>query len=95
MDSEILAPMLVIIILTVTTGATIVLRGALGKALAERLAGRRMDDKAAGRDQDLTELRDELDDVRGQVVELQERMDFAERLLTQQREAEKLPRGEV
>ena len=90
MPDEALAAMVVMLV-TVTIGATIVLRGALGKALADRIAGRRVSEPAASRDQEISELRDDLEDVRGQVAELQERVDFAERLLTQQREAGKLP----
>lgn len=84
MDPDVLAPMVVMVVLTVTIGATIVLRGALGKALADRIAGRHRESEA-GKDPEIRELRDELDDVRGQVAELQERVDFAERLLSQQR----------
>lgn len=67
--------------------AVLILRGPLGKALAERLSGRRRDDE------DGEQLRGDVDELRGQLAEMQERLDFAERLLTQQREAGKLPDG--
>ena len=39
-------------------------------------------------------LRDDMDELRSQVTEVAERMDFAERLLAQQKERPRLPRGE-
>ena len=60
-------------------------RGPLGKALAERIAGRTAtpgDASAVG------ELRQEIEDLRGALGEVQERLDFAERLLVQRREPE-------
>ena len=41
MNAEVIAPMIVVTTLILTVGLTAVLRGPLGKALAERLAGRR------------------------------------------------------
>ena len=60
----------------------------VGRAIAERI-----------RDTALTSAPDpetlaELDELRGQVADLQERMDFAERLLARGREAGQLPGGE-
>jgi len=78
---ESLAPALVLSLITLTLGATFILRGPLGKALADRMAGR-----AARDDADVAQLRAEVDDLRDLVGELQERLDFAERLLAQQRE---------
>ena len=83
---EFLAPALVISLITLTLGATFILRGPLGKALADRMAGR-----AARDDADVAQLRAEVDDLRDVVGELQERLDFAERLLAQQRERSALP----
>jgi len=83
---ESLAPALVLSLITLTLGATFILRGPLGKALADRMAGR-----AARDDADVAQLRAEVDDLRDLVGELQERLDFAERLLAQQRERPGLP----
>ncbi len=83
---ETLAPAAVVSILILTTGATIVLRGPLGKAIAERIAGRRFHDEAS-----VDRLRAEVTQLHGVVGELEERLDFAERLLAQQREAGRLP----
>jgi hypothetical protein len=66
----------------------------IGKALAARILGRAA--VAAGEDamEELKDLRREVEDLRHageQVAELGERVDFLERLVAQQREAERLP----
>ena len=58
--------------------AAIILRGPLGKAIARRLEG----GQAPAGD----EVYAELDDLRHRMVELEERLDFTERLLTQARD---------
>jgi hypothetical protein len=59
----------------------------VGKALAERIRGR---GAQAARD---PELLAEVDALRAEVSELQERMDFAERLLAQRQEPGKIGAG--
>jgi len=59
-------------IISLSVAAIFVLRGPLGKALADRLAGRSSAD-------DVEALRQEL-------TEVQERLDFAERMLARQDE---------
>lgn len=68
------------IALFVSGAFVLVLRGPLGKALAERLAGRGRDDEQ------VRELRAELDDVRAELTNVHERLDFAERLLAKSRD---------
>jgi hypothetical protein len=84
----------VIAIIGLFGGGTLVLLGfsPIGRALADRIRGR-----AASADEvraDLAEHRDtteaELEALRGQVSELAERLDFAERLLAQHRAPERL-----
>jgi len=64
----------------------------IGRALAERIRGR----AAAGDDRhaELAEYRDamagDLEGLRQQMAELAERVDFAERLLAKQRDAERM-----
>jgi hypothetical protein len=58
---------------------TVGLRGAVGKAIAERIHQGTI---GAGTDQALLE---EMDEMRNRVVELEERVDFTERLLAQHR----------
>ncbi|HEX9293074.1 MAG TPA: hypothetical protein VF873_05255 [Gemmatimonadales bacterium] len=64
----------------------------LGKALAARISGKKLvDDDAA---QELKALRGEVEEMRHmpeQLSELGERVDFLERLVAKQREAERLP----
>ncbi len=88
----------VIAIIGLFGGGTLVLLGfsPIGRALADRIRGRAVatDDLRA----ELTEQRDtvdgELEALRGQVAELAERLDFAERLLTKQRDSARLGGGE-
>lgn len=68
--------------------AIFVLRGPLGKALGERLSGR-----SAAADGDVRQLRTELDEVRSELASLQERVDFAERLLARFREGRTIGPG--
>ena len=69
-------------IIFVALAAAFILRGPLGKALADRLAGRsRVDDR------EVEELRAELAEVRQQLAEVHERLDFAERLLARPKQA--------
>jgi hypothetical protein len=65
--------------------AIFVLRGPFGRALAERISGR-----AARDDGELEELRSAVADLRHELGEVQERLDFAERLLARQSGAERL-----
>lgn len=60
----------------------------LGKAYAERM---RAQTKRDGETGDSEELRSALEDLRREVAELAERVDFTERLLAQKQAAEKLP----
>lgn len=68
----------------------IVLRGPLGKALAERIHS-----GTVGAGEVPPELLDEMDEMRTRMVELEERVDFTERLLARQRadEPAQLPPG--
>jgi hypothetical protein len=68
-------------------GGTIVLRGPLGRAIARRIEG------VAAPEVDVEPVLQELDDVRARMLELEERMDFTERLLAREREPAALPPG--
>jgi flagellar motility protein MotE (MotC chaperone) len=83
----------VFIITLVIIAMVLILRGPLGKALARRLEGTAgRDDTAAHGIAGLSERLAELEQRDARVAELEERLDFAERLLAQ-RDAERLPRG--
>jgi hypothetical protein len=60
----------------------------VGKAIAERIRGRPSD---PGPD---PAVYDELERLRGEMAELQERVDFTERLLAKQRDQAQLPEGQ-
>jgi hypothetical protein len=68
-------------IISAIAGA-VVLRGPVGKALAKRLAGEA--------DPQNEVLLEELENVRMRMGELEERLDFAERVLSQNQEAARL-----
>jgi hypothetical protein len=76
-----IAPMVVLSTMSLSAAAIFVLRGPLGKALADRLAGR---SAAGGRE--VEQLRHDVDDLRAELGAMQERLDFAERLLTRGQE---------
>jgi hypothetical protein len=81
------SPFVVPVVLFLSIAAVLILRGPLGRALADRLARR-----GAGRAEPADGLTGELDDLRRRMGELEERLDFTERLLARQaRVAERLP----
>jgi hypothetical protein len=77
-------PGLVIIVAVLVFGLLRVFRGPVVEALADRLRG------GAPVRHD-PELMAELDAMRTRLAEVEERLDFAERLLAQAREADQLP----
>ena len=85
---------LVAMTLFLTIGGAVVLRGPIGKALAERLAGRRL--AAPEPDHEQAEQLDralaDLEDMKHRVAELEERQDFTERVLAAHREPNRLER---
>jgi hypothetical protein len=60
-------------------GAIVLFRGPMGQALANRIGGHTPDQVEPA-----PEVYGELDDLRARVAELEERVDFSERLLTRQ-----------
>lgn len=64
--------------------AGVVFRGPLGQAIARRLEG-----GASGREESEATTH-ALEEMRGRIAELEERVDFAERLLAQSRDADRL-----
>ena len=80
------APLIGMMTLFITVGSVLILRGPLGRAFADRIAGRH-----AAPEPETQRLRQDVDDLRAELASMQERLDFAERLLT--REREQLPRS--
>jgi Tfp pilus assembly protein PilO len=94
MNSGDLAPVIVSIAMFVAVAAVLVLRGPLGRALARRIegtAGQPDRDVLPAVDQLQTRVA-ELEQQVDRLHELEERLDFTERLLAQQREQAQLPR---
>ncbi len=83
---------LIPVVLFFSVASVVILRGAIGKALADRIAGR------AGRLKDGGEetgaLFGELEDVRYRLSEVEERLDFTERVMSSRQRVEELPGGE-
>jgi len=77
-----------LLILVGGIASVIILRGPLGRALAERLAGRAGAPDAAGqRALDVAErTAAEMDELRGRLAEVEERQDFTERVLARHKE---------
>ena len=74
-------PEVPLMVLFVSIAAMFIMRGPFGRALAERLAGRAGPARTAAEDQDIRELKGEVDELRNQLADVQERLDFAERVL--------------
>ncbi len=91
-----IAPMVITTVLTIAVAGTIVLRGPLGRALARAIelgagGGRSPEDEV--RVAQLEQRVAELEAGQARVAELEERMDFAERLLARPDAAVRLPGG--
>ena len=88
------APAITFSVFALTAGTAIVLRGPMGKALGEWIRGwshteaKWIEAKAAPGE--VAELRADVEELRHQLAEVHERLDFAERLLAKTREAERL-----
>jgi cell division protein FtsB len=86
------APVIAMSVFTISVALVFILRGPLGKALARRIEGPTASAAIASAEMD--ELRNRMEEMEQQVArvhELEERLDFTERLLAQQREQPRLP----
>jgi hypothetical protein len=84
-----IAPFLVPISLFVSLAAVAIFRGPMGKALGDRWAGRRLDGDSAA---ETEAIHADIDELRFRLAEVEERLDFTERLLAQQSGPEALPK---
>ena len=75
-----------IAVVAVAIGIAMILTGPIGAALAERIRG-------AAAPADDHGLAAEVDNLRGRLADVEERLDFAERLLAQAHEADRLHGG--
>jgi hypothetical protein len=88
------APILVTSIITIAVAVTIILRGPFGKGLARAMelgAGAALPPEQEGRIAQLEQRVADLESVHGRLTELEERLDFAERLLTRGETAARPP----
>lgn len=83
---------LAMVTLFLSVASVLVLRGPLGKALAERLSGRGSEADGALKGE-IEKLGSEVDDLRHRIAETEERLDFAERVLAKQKQQPALPEG--
>jgi hypothetical protein len=74
-----------------SVAAVIILRGPIGKGIADRLSGRA--NQLREQSEDTGVLLGELEDIRYRLGEVEERLDFTERVLSQRR-PEALPGGD-
>ena len=91
---ETLPPQVVLLmVLGIVAGATIIL-WPLMRAIARRIEGRGRESAALREEIDHLRARlAEVDAVQSRLGELEERLDFAERMLAQRSEPDRLPRG--
>ena len=71
--------------------AVILIAIQVGRAISRKARQRQRGETAS--DEEVGELREALDAMQHRVAELEERVDFAERLLAKQRDADKLGQG--
>lgn len=81
-----LGPASIPVWMAVAGAGWMIMRGPMGKALASRFEG------GSGSDERHGETLAELEELRGRVAELEERVDFSERMLAQKNEAPRLER---
>jgi hypothetical protein len=80
--------------LAIGAAAAGLLFGPIGSALARRISGRLQPDDVHAEVEELsTRVTGEVDDLRTRLAEVEERLDFAERLLAQGGPANQLPGG--
>ena len=75
-----------------SVASVIILRGPIGKAIGDRIAGPASQLKDGG--EETGALIGELDDVRYRLSEVEERIDFTERVMSSRQRVEELPSGE-
>jgi hypothetical protein len=88
------APVVITIVITIAAALTVILRGPLGKGLARAMelgAGSAMHPEQEARIAQLEQRIAELESAHGRLAELEERVDFAERLLTRGEAVARVP----
>ncbi|HKV75527.1 MAG TPA: hypothetical protein VJN95_13485 [Gemmatimonadales bacterium] len=91
MDPRVLGVMIPIIALSIPVVAIVF--GGLNKLMRLRIeeAKVKAGSLGPGGDEELHQLRDEVDQLRGEMAEMQERLDFTERLVARNADKDRLP----
>lgn len=77
--------MVVMVVLLVSVAAIVILRGPFGRAFAKRIEGSAGTDEATQhRIEELEARSHQFDDLQARLAEVEERLDFAERLLARE-----------
>lgn len=80
--------------LAIGAASVALLFGPIGSAVARRIIGRPEPNDALAEIEEIrTRVTDEADDLRTRLAEVEERLDFAERLLAHGRQTDQLPDG--
>ena len=83
---------LIPIALFFSLASIIILKGPIGKAIADRISGRASQLKDG--EEETGAVLGELEDVRYRLSEIEERLDFSERVMSSRQRVEELPKGE-
>ncbi len=89
-DPAVIAPMVVTIVIAVTTGAVLIFRP-LTKRLGDRLAATKQPTIVRADEAELARMHQALEETNARVEQLEQRLDFTERLLAKPRDAAMLP----
>ena len=89
MEKQVIALLIPILALAIPLAAVVFI--GLQKLARTRLEEARLRAGDQGNEAEIAALRNEVGDLRRELTDVQERMDFAERLLSQAREMERLP----
>jgi hypothetical protein len=93
MPPDVFAPFVLTMTLILGAGVVLILRGPLGRALGRRIEGSGgAAEELAAKVADLETRLADLEQERLRVAELEERLDFAERLLARHEQPRELPR---
>jgi len=92
MEWEFIAPMVIMIVLTLTVGGVMVLRP-IAKRIGDLLELYARD-RQEGLEGDVSQVRDLLETINARLHLMEERQDFTERLLTGKTEKTDAPKGE-
>lgn len=87
------AEVLIPITFFISVALVFISRGEIGKALAHSIRARSGGADVEQLRAELSEVRHDLDQVRQELLETHERLDFTERLLSQQRVPDQLPKA--